>query len=327
LTQVPDPCSVERATTWVTSNIVSSAQAQFREAFEDGAFRRQDSVFRNQIGSADFPAEAGRYHLYVSWACPWAHRTIIGRRLKGLEDTIGMSYVDPVRDARGWAFTGGEFSDEVGGFDFLSEAYDRSDPAYGGRVSVPVLWDKQSGGIVNNESGEVLRMLDQSFGDFASDEYDLYPEGLRDEIDELNDLIYDNVNNGVYKAGFTTSQAIYEREVHSMFETLDGLDARLADTRYLFGERPVETDWRLFTTLARFDAVYYIHFKCSKRRLVDYENLWPYFRDLYQSYGIADTVKLDQIRAHYYKTHPSINPNGFVAVQPDADFDAPHGRG
>ncbi|HEY7632450.1 MAG TPA: glutathione S-transferase C-terminal domain-containing protein [Thermoleophilaceae bacterium] len=307
---------------------MSSAQAQFREeTFEDGAFRRQDSVFRDQIGSADFPAEAGRYHLYVSWACPWAHRTIIGRRLKGLEDTIGMSYVHPVRDARGWAFTGGTFSDEINGFEFLSEAYERTDPGYGGRVSVPVLWDKESGRIVNNESGEVLRMLDQSFGEFASDEYDLYPDGIRDEIDELNDVIYDNVNNGVYKAGFTTSQAIYEREVHGMFETLDGLDARLADTRYLFGERPVETDWRLFTTLARFDAVYYIHFKCSKRRLVDYENLWPYFRDLYQSYGIADTVKLDQIRAHYYKTHPSINPNGFVAVQPDADFDAPHGRG
>jgi putative glutathione S-transferase len=307
---------------------VSSAQAQFREeTFEDGAFRRQDSVFRNQIGSPEFPAEAGRYHLYVSWACPWAHRTVIGRRLKGLEDTIGMSFVDPVRDERGWAFTGGEFIDDINDFDFLREAYERTEPGYGGRVSVPVLWDKESRRIVNNESGEVLRTLDQSFGEFASDEYDLYPEDKRDEIDELNDVIYDNVNNGVYKAGFTTKQAIYEREVLELFETLDGLDARLADTRYLFGDLPVETDWRLFTTLARFDAVYYIHFKCSRRRLVDYENLWAYFRDLYQSYGIADTVKLDQIRAHYYKTHPSINPNGFVAVMPDADWDAPHGRG
>jgi putative glutathione S-transferase len=302
--------------------------AQFREeTFDDGAFRRQDSVFRGRIGSAEFPAEAGRYHLYVSWACPWAHRTIIGRRLKGLGDAIGMSFVDPIRDGRGWAFTGGEFVDNVNGFDYLREAYDRTDPSYGGRVSVPVLWDKRSGRIVNNESGEVLRMLDQDFGDLGDGTYDLYPQGVRHEIDVLNELIYDHVNNGVYKAGFTTSESIYQREVHGLFDTLDSLDARLADRRYLFGDRPVETDWRLFTTLARFDAVYYIHFKCSKRRLVDYEHLWPYFRDLYQSFGIADTVKLDQIRAHYYKTHPSINPNGFVAVQPDVDFGAPHGRG
>jgi putative glutathione S-transferase len=302
--------------------------AQFREeTFDDGAFRRQDSVFRGRIGSAEFPAEAGRYHLYVSWACPWAHRTIIGRRLKGLEDAIGMSFVDPIRDGRGWAFTGGEFVDGVNGFDYLREAYDRTDPSYGGRVSVPVLWDKRSGRIVNNESGEVLRMLDRDFGDLADGTYDLYPQGVRHEIDVLNELIYDNVNNAVYKAGFTTSESIYQREVRGLFDTLDSLDARLADRRYLFGERPVETDWRLFTTLARFDAVYYIHFKCSKRRLVDYEHLWPYFRDLYQSFGIADTVKLDQIRAHYYKTHPSINPNGFVAVQPEVDFGAPHGRG
>lgn len=310
---------------------MSSTEAQFREeTFEDGAFRRQDSVFRGRVsadGSTDFPAEPGRYHLYVSWACPWAHRTIIGRRLKGLEDAIGMSLVDPVRDGRGWAFTGGEFSDEINGFHFLSEAYERTDPTYGGRVSVPVLWDRESGRIVNNESGEVLRMLDQSFGELSDHTHDLYPEGIRHQIDELNELIYDNVNNGVYKAGFTTSQSIYESEVHSLFETLDRLDERLAGSRYLFGDRPVETDWRLFTTLARFDSVYYIHFKCSRRRLVDYGNLWPYFRDLYQSFGIADTVKLDQIRAHYYRTHPSINPTGFVAVQPDLDFSAPHGRG
>lgn len=310
---------------------VSSVQAQFREETSgDGAFRRQESSFRERIssdGSTAFPAEAGRYHLYVSWACPWAHRTIIGRRLKGLEDAIGMSFVDPVRDERGWAFTGGDFVDEVNGFEFLSEAYERSEPDYGGRVSVPVLWDKQSGRIVNNESGEVLRMLDQDFGELADERHDLYPEDRREEIDELNQRIYDNVNNGVYKAGFTTSQSIYENEVHNLFETLGELDARLAGSRYLLGELPTETDWRLFTTLARFDAVYYIHFKCSRRRLVDHEQLWPYFRDLYQSYGIADTVKLGQIRAHYYRTHPSINPNGLVAVQPELDFDAPHGRG
>jgi glutathionyl-hydroquinone reductase len=308
-----------------------TSSAQFREeTFADGAFKRQDSVFRDRVsadGSTAFPAEAGRYHLYVSWACPWAHRTIIGRRLKGLEDAVGMSVVDPIRDERGWAFTGGEFTDEVNGFEFLSDAYERTDPSYSARVSVPVLWDKESGRIVNNESGELLRMLDQDFGDLADEAYDLYPEEQREQIDELDELIYDTVNNGVYKAGFTTSQSIYESEVHNLFETLDLLDRRLADSRYLFGDRPVETDWRLFTTLARFDAVYYIHFKCSRRRLVDHENLWPYFRDLYQSFGIADTVRLDQIRAHYYRTHPSINPNGLVAVLPDADFDAPHGRG
>jgi glutathionyl-hydroquinone reductase len=310
---------------------VTSTAPQFRaETLDDGAFRREASRFRHWItpdGSTPFAPEAGRYHLYVSWACPWAHRTIIGRRLKGLEDVIGMSVVDPVRDERGWAFTGHKFVDEVNGFGFLSEAYRRTAPGYDARVSVPVLWDKRTGRIVNNESGDILRMLDQSFGELADDAYDLYPEEHRAEIEELNGLIYDTVNNGVYKAGFTTSQAIYEREVEGIFTTLHDLDARLASTRYLFGDEPVETDWRLFTTLARFDAVYYIHFKCSRRRLVDHENLWPYFRDLYQSFGIADTVKLDQIRAHYYLTHPSINPNRLMAVLPEADFDEPHGRG
>jgi glutathionyl-hydroquinone reductase len=310
---------------------VTSTPAQFREETStDGAFRRQPSLFRDWIssdGSTPYLAEAGRYHLYVSWACPWAHRTIIGRRLKGLEDAIGMSFVDPIRDDRGWAFTGGEFTDDVNDFDYLSEAYERTEPGYDGRWSVPVLWDKESGRIVSNESGDILRMLDQCFGDLADDTYDLYPEAIRVEIDALDERIYENVNNGVYKAGFTTSQAIYESEVRNLFEVLGELDERLARTRYLFGDEPVETDWRLFTTLARFDAVYYIHFKCSRRRLVDHENLWPYFRDLYQSFGIADTVRLDQIRAHYYRTHPSINPNRLMAVLPEADWDAPHGRG
>lgn len=305
--------------------------AQFREETGDGgAFVRQESAFRDWIsadGSSGFPAEAGRYHLYVSYACPWAHRAIIARRLKGLEDAIAMSVVDPIRDERGWAFSGGDFTDPVNGFEFLSEAYERTRPGFDGRVSVPVLWDTETTRILNNESGDVLRILDQEFGEFADDTYDLYPADLRDEIDELNERIYDNVNNGVYKAGFTTSQSIYESEVHNLFETLAVLDDRLVDSRYLLGDLPTETDWRLFTTLARFDAVYYNHFKCSRRRLVDYENLWPYFRDLFQSYGIDDTVKLDQIRAHYYKTHPSINPNRLVAVLPDADFSEPHGRG
>jgi putative glutathione S-transferase len=297
---------------------------------EDGAFVRKPSKFLGMVssdGSTPYPAEAGRYHLYVSWACPWAHRAIIGRRLKGLEDAIGMSVVDPVRDQRGWAFTGGEFVDEVNGFEFLSEAYERTEPEYEGRWSVPVLWDKATGRIVCNESGRVLRMFDQGFGDLADYTYELCPEPIRDEIDELNARIYDHVNNGVYKAGFTTNQAIYEREVLGIFTLLEELDERLSHTRYLFGDEPVETDWRLFTTLARFDAVYYIHFKCCLKRLVQFENLWPYFRDLYQSYGIADTVKLDQIRAHYYLTHPSINPNRLVALPPEADFDEPHGRG
>jgi glutathionyl-hydroquinone reductase len=305
--------------------------AQFtRETGQSGAFVRQESAFRDWIsadGSTGFPAEAGRYHLYVSYACPWAHRAIIARRLKGLEDAIDMSVVDPIRDERGWAFTGGDFTDAVNGFEFLSEAYERTRPGFEGRVSVPVLWDKETRRIVNNESGDVVRMLDQEFGEFADDTYDLYPADQRDGIDELNERIYDTVNNGVYKAGFTTSQSIYESEVHNLFETLAVLDDRLADSRYLFGELPAETDWRLFTTLARFDAVYYIHFKCSRRRLVDHENLWPYFRDLYQSFGIDDTVKLDQIRSHYYRTHPSINPNRLVAVLPEADFSEPHGRG
>lgn len=291
-----------------------------REAGEDGTFKRQTSAFREWVsadGSTAYPAEAGRYHLYISWACPWAHRTAIGRKLKGLEEVIGMSAVDPIRDARGWAFTGGEFSDPVNGFEFLSEAYDATDSEFDGRYSVPVLWDKQTGMIVNNESADILRMLSTGFGDLASDEVDLYPEALRGEIDGLNELIYENVNNAVYKAGFTTNQEVYEREVRSIFETLDGLETRLAQTRYLLGEQPVETDWRLFTTLVRFDAVYYIHFKCSLRRIVDYPNLWPYLCDLYQLPGIAETVEMDQIKAHYYGTHPQINPSGLVPIGPN----------
>lgn len=300
------------------------------ERGEDGSFRRQASAFREWIstdGSTPFAAEAGRYHLYVSWACPWAHRTVIGRKLKRLEEAIGISFVNPVRDARGWAFTGGEFTDPINGFEFLAEAYKATDPTFEGRVSVPVLWDKQSGIIVNNDSADILRMFSTGFGDLASDDVDLYPEPLRAEIDELNERIYENVNNAVYKAGFTTNQEIYEREVRAIFTMLDELDARLAERRYLFGERPVETDWRLFTTLVRFDAVYYIHFKCSLRRIVDYPNLWPWLRDLYQLPGIAETVKLDQIRAHYYGTHPQINPSGLIPIGPEPDFSAPHDRG
>jgi putative glutathione S-transferase len=299
------------------------------ETGEDGSFRRQSSAFREWItsdGSTPYAPEAGRYHLYVSWACPWAHRTIIGRKLKGLEDVIGLSVVDPIRDARGWAFTGGEFTDPVNGFDFLSQAYEATDPGYNARHSVPVLWDKQTGRIVNNESADILRMFSTAFGDLATTDVDLYPEPLRDEIDRLNAEIYEDVNNAVYKAGFTNNQAGHEREVRTIFNKLDELDFRLNDSRYLFGDEPVETDWRLFTTLIRFDTVYYIHFKCSIKRLTDYRNLWPYLRDLYQVPGVAETVKMDQIKAHYYRTHPQINPQGLVPIGPEPDFGAPHDR-
>jgi putative glutathione S-transferase len=301
-----------------------------REPVTDGLYERPPSKFRDWIssdGSTPYPAEAGRYHLYVSWACPWAHRTIIGRILKGLEDVIGLSVVDPIRDERGWGFTGGEYADPINGFRFLSEAYDATEPSYAGRYSVPVLWDKQTGRIVNNESADVLRMFSTGFGDLASDTVDLYPAPHRAEIDALNRHTYRTLNNAVYQAGFSTSQNAYERVVRRLFDTLDELDARLADRRFLFGDAPVETDWRLFTTLLRFDAVYAIHFKCSLRRIVDYANLWPYARDLYQQPRIARTVRFDEIRRHYYCTHPMINPNRIVALRPDEDWGAPHGRG
>jgi glutathionyl-hydroquinone reductase len=294
-----------------------------------GTFERPPSKFRDWVssdGSTEFPAEAGRYHLYVSWACPWAHRTVIGRRLKGLEDVIGMSVVDPIRDERSWRFSGGEYVDPVNGFEFLYEAYDATEPDYEGRYSVPVLWDTVTGRIVNNESADILRMFSTGFGALASDAVDLVPEIHRAEIDMLNGQIYRTLNNAVYAAGFSTHQDDYERIVTRMFQTLDALDARLGDSRYLFGDEPVETDWRLFTTLLRFDAVYAIHFKCSLGRVVDYANLWPYARDLYQQPGIAETVRFDEIRRHYYGTHPLINPTRIVALRPREDWMAPHGR-
>jgi putative glutathione S-transferase len=294
-----------------------------------GRFQRQPSRFRDWVstdGSTPYAAEAGRYHLYVSWACPWAHRTIIGRRLTRLEDVIGMSIVDPIRDERGWEFTGGEYTDRVNGFRFLGEAYAATDPAHKGRLSVPVLWDKQTARIVNNESSDILRMFSTAFAAFGDDDVDLWPAPHRDAIDALNERLYEEVNNAVYAAGFSRDQQDYERIVHRMFATFDELDARLADRRFLFGDAPVETDWRLFTTLVRFDAVYNIHFKCSLRRVVDYPNLWPYARDLYQQPAVAETVRFDDIRRHYYLTHRSINPSGIVAVRPDEDWSAPHDR-
>jgi glutathionyl-hydroquinone reductase len=297
------------------------------EATEDGAFVRQTSRFRRWVGSAPYDVEAGRYHLYVARACPWAHRTIIARGLMGLEEAIGISFVDPIRDDRGWAFTGGAYTDSINGFSFLAEAYEATEPGFDARVSVPVLWDRERGEIVNNESADVLRMLGTVFAPLAAHPVGLCPDRLRPEIDELNRHIYVNINDAVYKAGFSRRQAIYEREVANLFGALDELDARLADRRFLFGDQPVETDWRLFTTLLRFDAVYNLHFKCSLRKLIEYEHLWPYARDLFQWPGVAETVSFDEIRAHYYRTHPTINPSGLVAVMPAAaDFTLPHGR-
>jgi len=308
----------------------SSTSSLGREGADDGSFRRQESQFRRWVSDepgSEFPVQGGRYHLYVARACPWAHRTIIARRLMGLQDAIGLSFVDPIRDERGWAFSGGEYVDPVNGFTFLSEAYLATDPAYEARVSVPVLWDRETGVIVNNESADILRMLGSVFTPLAEHPIELYPEALRAEIDELNDRIYDNVNNAVYKAGFSRSQAVYEAEVRGLFAMLGELDDRVSRSRFLFGPEPVETDWRLFTTLVRFDAVYQIHFKCSLRKLIEYEHLWPYARDLYQWPGVADTVSFDEIRRHYYVTHPMINPSGLVALPPAASFDEPAGRG
>jgi len=308
-----------------------------REAFAlghelsaDGCFVRQESAFRRWVtadGSSGFPAAAGRYHLYACLCCPWSQRAVIGRLLKGLEHAISLSYVHPYRDARGWAFTGDEFADPVNGFAFLAEAYAATDPSFSERYSLPVLWDTETHQIVSNESGEILRMLNGAFDAFAVHDVDLYPEPLRAEIDALNALIYDNVNNGVYEAGFSRNQEAYEAVCDGVFAVLDQLEERLGRTRYLTGDVPNEADWRLFPTLVRFDTVYYQHFKVNRRRIVDYPNLWAYTRDLYQLPGIADTVDMEQIKIHYFTTHDMINPSRLIPVGPELDFLAPHGRG
>ncbi len=301
------------------------------ESGDDGAFQRQDSRFRNWVsddGSTPFALEPGRYHLYVCRACPWAHRTMIGRELMGLEEAISISFVDPIRDARGWAFTeAGRYEDPVNGFSFLSEAYTRTEPDFSDRITVPVLWDRTTGVIVNNESSEILRMLHTAFAPLAEHPVQLRPPRLAADIDALNDAFYDPVNNGVYRSGFARTQSAYELAVGELFAMLDQLDARLAERRFLFpGGEPLESDIRLFTTLVRFDAVYQIHFKCSVRKLAEYPNLWPYLRDLYGWPGFGETVSFEEIRAHYYRTHPEINPSGLVAVMPALDFEAPAGR-
>jgi glutathionyl-hydroquinone reductase len=308
------------------------AKAQFpHEQAAGGEYTRQQDAFGGWVtenGHSGYPAAKGRYHLYVSWACPWAHRTIIVRKLKQLEDVIGMTVVDPLRDNRGWAFRDGprHSIDPVNGFTFLSEAYLATDPNYRGRVTVPVLWDTETKRIVSNSDDDIMRMFNCEFNRLADSSIDLYPEDLRDEIDELNTYIYENVNNGVYRAGFATAQPAYDRAARRLFEALDVLDARLATERYLFGSRIVETDWRLFVTLIRFDAVYHGHFKCNIRRIADYANLFGYLKDLYQYDGIADTVNFDHIKRHYYMTHDAINPTRIVPLGPDQDLSSLHGR-
>ncbi len=306
--------------------------AQFpEEQTKSGAFKRQDDAFRGWVkrdASSACRPERGRYHLYVSFACPWAHRTIILRKLKGLEGTIGMTVVDPLRDQRGWAFRdgSGHSEDPVNGFQFLSEAYHATDPDYHGRITVPVLWDIRTKRIVSNSDDDLLRMFNSEFAEFAGDDYDFFPPDLRDKIDAINQTVYERVNNGVYLAGFASRQKVYERAAQRLFETLDELDARLATGRYLLGERMTEADWRLFPTLIRFDAVYHGHFKCNIRRIVDYPNLWPYLRDLYQHDGVAETVNFDHIKRHYYMTHDEINPTRIVPLGPVLDLRKPHGR-
>lgn len=306
--------------------------AQFPdEQTDQGAFKRQADAFNGWVtddGQSGYPAAKGRYHLYVSWACPWAHRTIIVRKLKRLEDTIGMTVVDPIRDDRGWAFREGpgHSLDPINGFQFLSDAYRATDPDYRGRVTVPVLWDTQSKRIVSNSDDDLMRMFNSAFNRFTDSKLDLYPEARRKDIDELNTFIYENVNDGVYRTGFATSQRVYEKAARRLFDALDQLDARLKTQRYLFGAQFVETDWRLFVTLIRFDAVYHGHFKCNIRRIADYPNLFGYLKDLYQTDGIADTVNFDHIKRHYYVTHNDINPTRIVPLGPDQDLTTPHNR-
>jgi putative glutathione S-transferase len=307
-------------------------RAQFAaEQTESGEFHRQEDAFRERIstdGSTPYAPVAGRYHLYVSLACPWASRTIIVRHLKGLEKVIGLTVVDPVRDERGWAFRAGPGSstDPVNGFEFLREAYLATNPAFDGRVTVPVLWDRETHRIVNNSEDDICRMFNDVFGELGDTAVDLFPNDIAEEQEQLSDFIYNKVNNGVYKAGFATRQASYERPCRALFVALDELEARLATSRYLFGRRIVESDWRLFCTLVRFDAVYYLHFKCNLRRIVDYPNLQGYLTDLYQQPGIADTVNFDHIKRHYYMTHEAINPTRIVPIGPILDLSRPHGR-
>ena len=300
-----------------------------------GKFVRPESAFRGAISadsSAEFPAEAGRYHLYVSWSCPWAHRTLIVRKLKHLGEAISISVVDNHMGSDGWFFSDapGATPDTLYGSKYLHQLYSKADPHYTGRVTVPVLWDKKTETIVNNESAEIIRMLNTGFdhlgGSVGNPKLDLYPDALRTGIDAINARVYDAINNGVYKAGFATSQEAYEAAFDILFDALDEIEARLAKHRYLVGNDLTEADVRLFTTLVRFDAVYYGHFKCNLRRIEDYPNLSNYLRDLYQTPGFGETVNMEHIKRHYYGSHPTINPTGIVPKGPLLDFMRPHDR-
>jgi putative glutathione S-transferase len=296
---------------------------------EDGEVEREPTSFRGRIRDdpeARFRPEAGRYHLYVSYACPWAHRTLLVRALKGLEEAITVDVVDPYRAEDGWQFTpekDGCTPDTVNGSDYLREVYQKADPDVTGRVTVPVLWDTQEETIVNNESKEIIRMLDT---EFAGNGVDLYPEGYREEVDRIIEAIYEPINNGVYRAGFANSQAAYDDAVDDLFDALDHWDAVLEDQRYLAGDVLTEADICMFTTLVRFDEVYHTHFMCNHRLIREYDNLWPYLRDLYGTPGVADTVHMDHITEHYYTTHPDVSPKRIVPMGPDPDFEAPHDR-
>ncbi len=308
---------------WVTETITVKDS--------DGRFRRKPVTFRNWIkadGSTPYTPDAGRYHLYVANACPWAHRAMIFRKLRGLEEAISISIVDTLMFDNGWRFREGEgyIPDTVNEKDFLYEVYVKADPTFTGRVTVPVLWDKKTGTIVNNESSEIIRMLNSEFAAIATLGTDYYPAELATEIDEINERIYHTVNNGVYKSGFARSQAAYEEAVTALFDTLDFLEERLRQQRYLVGKQITEADWRLFTTLVRFDPVYVGHFKCNLSRIVDYPNLSNYLRELYQVAGIAETVDLGQIKEHYYRSHESINPSRVVPMGPKIDYSQPHNR-
>lgn len=297
-----------------------------------GQFIRSASQFRNFVtadgapgptGKGGFAAESGRYHLYVCYACPWAHRTLIFRQLKGLEDHISVSAVHPLMLEKGWVFkeeAGGATVDHLFGAAALSDIYIKADPNYSGRVTVPVLWDKKTNTIVSNESAEIIRMFNSAFNGITGNNQDFYPEDLQSEIDDLNSFVYDNINNGVYKCGFATTQSAYEQNFDALFAALDKIEIRLEGNRYLFGDRLTEADWRLFTTLVRFDPVYVGHFKCNRQRIADYPNLSGYLHDLYSTPRVSETVNFDHIKRHYYGSHRTINPTGIVPVGPELDF-------
>ena len=304
----------------------------------NGRFVRPNTNYHNYVtadgrpgptGEGGFPAERGRYHLYVSLACPWAHRTLIFRKLKNLEDVISASVAAPLYGKTGWEFgtERGGTPDTVNGKTTLADIYLIADPHYSGRVSVPVLWDKKQRTIVNNESSEIIRMLNSSFDAFTNVHTDYYPAALRLEIDRINEIVYPNINNGVYRAGFATTQEAYEEAARAIFTAFDEIEQRLSRQRYLVGGQITEADWRLFTTLVRFDTVYFSHFKCNLRRVADYPNLWNYLRDLYQVPGVAETVSIDHIKRHYYGSQRQVNPTGIVPIGPIIDFTRPHDRG